>query len=171
MSALSGDLYNETMCLQRETYYEEIVVPMLGSEEEDGENVPDDDQKNKGNGTNVDPDADGSDDANKTDDGNQTQKNKTESIKRYTYDYCIEDQTFVAVDLVTPPRSFPENGVLGLAPNKNKMSIVRTLKEQNKINRELVTLNLEDQRHYIIFGTVDFPSIATSNDELSDQVF
>lgn len=73
--------------------------------------------------------------------------------------------------MITPPRSFPENGVLGLAPNKNKMSIVRTLKEQNKISRELVTLNLEDQRHYIIFGTVNLKSIMISNDELNDQVY
>lgn len=77
----------------------------------------------------------------------------------------------MAVDLITPPKSFPENGVLGLAPNKNGMSIVRTLKEQNKIDRELVTLNLEDERHYIIFGTVNVDSIMLHNDEFNDQVY
>lgn len=72
--------------------------------------------------------------------------------------------------MITPPGSFPENGVLGLAPNKNKMSIVRRLKEQNIIDRELVTLNLEDQQQKIIFGQVSVDRIMLSNQELNDQV-
>ena len=63
------------------------------------------------------------------DDKNQTNQTKTEFIAEYHYDICIQNQTFMAVDMIQPPNSFPENGILGLAPSKNKMSIVRTLKQ------------------------------------------
>lgn len=76
----------------------------------------------------------------------------------------------MAVDLITPPKSFPENGVLGLAPHKNDLSIVRTLAAQGQIDREIVTLNLEDRGHSITFGSVNLDAIMLSNGDVHDQV-
>ena len=101
---------------------------------------------------------------------NTTDEIPKEPVIEYNYFFCIEDQTFIAVDLITPPNSFTENGIMGLAPNKNKNNIVRTLYNQGQIDKEIVTLNLEARGHVITFGSVNLDGIILSNEDENAQV-
>jgi len=47
----------------------------------------------------------------------------------------VKKQIFLAVDLIKPEKTFPENGVLGLAPNKKNQSIVHIMQEQGLIDK------------------------------------
>lgn len=111
------------------------------------------------------PTSDANSTTNTTDGNNTTDPDIPEPPKPIEYDYsfCIADQTFIAVDLITPPKSFNENGVLGLAPSKNRNHIVHTLADQGKIDKEIVTLNLEDRGHVITFGRVNLDAIILEN--------
>lgn len=64
---MSGDLYNETMCLKRKTYYVEVEVPVVQADDgesipDDGENIPDD-SGSESSDESQDPNGDESDDS------------------------------------------------------------------------------------------------------------
>ena len=40
---------------------------------------------------------------------------------------CVDNQRFLAVDIIYPAKSFSENGVLGLAPSDSVKSIIKTM--------------------------------------------
>jgi hypothetical protein len=54
----------------------------------------------------------------------------------------VTNQTFLAVEYVSGP--FPSNGIVGLAPSGDSRSIIKTMKKQGVIEKELVSINFED---------------------------
>ena len=74
---------------------------------------------------------------------------------------------FLAVDRIYPENSFSENGVLGLAPTSDVLSIVKNLHEQNKINNQIISINYEDGNHSISFGDIDYSKLSGGQNSLN----
>ena len=121
---MQGYLYKERMCLHRDTYYvnhTEIVEVKVNRSS-------DSNKTNSGNSTN-------STTGNNTEPEKKQIKKITTRIEKHDFSICVKKQIFLAVDLIKPEKTFPENGVLGLAPNKKNQSIVNIMKEQGLIDR------------------------------------
>lgn len=70
--------------------------------------------------------------------------------------FCVNNQPFLAVDDINPNLSFSYNGVFGLAPSQGTRSMIKSMKWQNVIKKEIVSINLEQTQHSITFGDINF---------------
>ena len=75
---------------------------------------------------------------------------------------CVSDQDFLAVESIKnidERNKFQANGVLGLAPSDDMKSIIKTMKEQKVIAREVIGLNFEDPQESKLSSTITIGSI------------
>lgn len=71
---------------------------------------------------------------------------------------CLKNHKFVAVEKIKGGE-FAANGILGLAPSRDEKSFVRQLFDNGVIDKEIVSLNLEDPNDKTIDSTIGFGEI------------
>jgi hypothetical protein len=71
---------------------------------------------------------------------------------------CLKKHMFVAIEKIKGGE-FAANGILGLAPSRDEKSYVRQLFDNGIIDKEVVSINLEDPNDISIDSTIAFGEI------------
>jgi hypothetical protein len=79
----------------------------------------------------------------------------------------VANQTFLAVEKIEG--DFNANGIIGLAPEDNANSIVKTMKNQGVISKAMVALNFENVsgQSSVSFGSTDFSQVVDGADGMN----